>query len=93
MPPQQQNGELLQAYGHPKTAFLHLFWKVYLQSLQALPAARPQEQTHKGCLQAAAVLVYIFCGIFSSSFIVNFVVIVLLLTLDFWTVRSALPLP
>ncbi|KAL3139733.1 hypothetical protein ABBQ38_004038 [Trebouxia sp. C0009 RCD-2024] len=64
MPPQQQNGELLQAYGHPKTAFFHLFWK------------------------AAAVLVYIFCGIFSKSFIVNFVVIVLLLTLDFWTTKN-----
>lgn len=44
-------------------------------------------------MQAAAVLVYIFCGIFSSSFIVNFVVIVLLLTLDFWTVSSAVCLP
>lgn len=64
MPPQQQDGEVLQAYGHPKIAFFHLFWK------------------------AAAVLVYIFCGVFSSSFIVNFVVIVLLLTLDFWTTKN-----
>ncbi|KAA6424454.1 MAG: Golgi apparatus membrane ECHIDNA-like [Trebouxia sp. A1-2] len=64
MPPQQQDGEVLQAYGHPKIAFFHLFWKV------------------------AAVLVYIFCGVFSSSFIVNFVVIVLLLTLDFWTTKN-----
>lgn len=46
-------------------------------------------QRFQACVQAAAVLVYIFCGIFSSSFIVNFVVIVLLLTLDFWTVSSA----
>lgn len=38
-------------------------------------------------MQVAAILVYLFCGIFSKSFIVNFVVIVLLLTLDFWTVR------
>ena len=50
-------------------------------------------QRFQACVQAAAVLVYIFCGIFSSSFIVNFVVIVLLLTLDFWTVRSAVCLP
>lgn len=49
--------------------------------------------TISSLVQAAAVLVYIFCGIFSSSFIVNFVVIVLLLTLDFWTVRSAVCLP
>ena len=38
-------------------------------------------------LQAAAVLIYIFCGLFGTSFVVNFVVIVLLLTLDFWTVK------
>ena len=30
MPPQQQDGEVLQAYGHPKIAFFHLFWKVCL---------------------------------------------------------------
>lgn len=34
------------------------------------------------------MLVYIFCGIFGSSYVVNFVVIVLLLTLDFWTVSQ-----
>ena len=34
------------------------------------------------------MLVYIFCGIFGTSYVVNFVVIVLLLTLDFWTVRQ-----
>ena len=43
---------------------------------------------HLNGLQVAAVLVYIFCGIFGTSFVVNFVVIVLLLTLDFWTVRT-----
>ncbi len=30
MPPQQQDGEVLQTYGHPKIAFFHLFWKVCL---------------------------------------------------------------
>jgi len=30
MPPQQPDGELPQAYGHPKIAFFHLFWKVCL---------------------------------------------------------------
>lgn len=38
--------------------------------------------------QVAAVLVYIFCGIFGTSYVVNFVVVVLLLTLDFWTVSG-----
>ena len=35
MPPQSQEGELLQAYGHPTTAFFHLFWKVGFQCRQA----------------------------------------------------------
>ena len=35
-----------------------------------------------------AVIAYIFCGWFSSSFIANFVVIVLLLSMDFWTVKN-----
>ena len=46
-----------------------------------------QDSMYLSALQVAAVLVYIFCGIFGTSFVVNFVVIVLLLTLDFWTVR------
>jgi len=54
----------MPAYGHPKTAFFHLFWKV------------------------TAVLVYILCGTFHTSYVVNFVVIVLLLTLDFWTTKN-----
>ena len=35
-----------------------------------------------------AVIVYIFGGIFSSSFIGCFVGVVLLLSLDFWTVKN-----
>lgn len=35
-----------------------------------------------------AIVAYLFCGIFSGSFIVNFVVIVLLLSMDFWTVKN-----
>ncbi|XP_074647982.1 Golgi apparatus membrane protein TVP23 homolog B-like [Tubulanus polymorphus] len=36
----------------------------------------------------AAILAYLLCGWFSSSFIANFVVIVLLLSMDFWTVKN-----
>jgi hypothetical protein len=35
-----------------------------------------------------AIVVYILCGLFSDSFIANFVVIILLLSMDFWTVKN-----
>ena len=38
-------------------------------------------------LQLSAVLVYIFCGLFSKSFVANFVAVVVLLMADFWMVR------
>ena len=36
--------------------------------------------------QLAALLTYILCGLFSSSFVANFVAVVVLLMADFWTV-------
>ncbi|XP_015510950.1 uncharacterized Golgi apparatus membrane protein-like protein CG5021 isoform X2 [Neodiprion lecontei] len=38
--------------------------------------------------RVAAIVVYILCGLFSKSFIGSFVVIVLLLSMDFWTVKN-----
>lgn len=35
-----------------------------------------------------AILVYILCGWFSDSFIASFVAVVLLLSVDFWTVKN-----
>jgi len=35
-----------------------------------------------------AILTYVFCGWFSSSFIASFVTIMLLLSMDFWTVKN-----
>lgn len=35
-----------------------------------------------------ALLAYLLCGWFSDSFITNFVVIVILLSMDFWTVKN-----
>lgn len=92
MPPQQQLGsDTAPAYGNPKTAFFHLFWKVRPYDFVFALATSRQHccvLNDFACLQVSAVLVYIFCGIFSKSFVVNVVVIVLLLTLDFWTVRT-----
>ena len=45
-------------------------------------------------MQVAAIVVYIICGLFSSSFVTNYVIVVVLLMLDFWTVSiSGLPSP
>ncbi|XP_073246482.1 Golgi apparatus membrane protein TVP23 homolog B-like [Porites lutea] len=38
--------------------------------------------------RVAAILAYLLCGLLSDSFITNFVVIVLLLSFDFWTVKN-----
>ncbi|XP_041362981.1 Golgi apparatus membrane protein TVP23 homolog B-like [Gigantopelta aegis] len=38
--------------------------------------------------RAGAILSYLLCGLFSDSFITNFVVIVILLSMDFWTVKN-----
>ncbi|KAK7111979.1 Golgi apparatus membrane protein TVP23 homolog B-like isoform X2 [Littorina saxatilis] len=38
--------------------------------------------------RAGALLTYFLCEFFSSSFITNFIVIILLLCMDFWTVKN-----
>ena len=36
----------------------------------------------------AALFTYIFCTVFSDSFIINFIVITILIAIDFWTVKN-----
>jgi hypothetical protein len=38
--------------------------------------------------RTGALVSYLFCTLFSDSFVLNFVIIVLLLALDFWTVKN-----
>lgn len=38
--------------------------------------------------RVSALIVYILCGWFSNSFITSFVTVVLLLSMDFWTVKN-----
>jgi hypothetical protein len=38
--------------------------------------------------RGASVVVYMLCGWFSDSFITSFVTVVLLLSMDFWTVKN-----
>lgn len=38
--------------------------------------------------RVSAIIVYILCGWFSDSFIASFVTVVLLLSMDFWTVKN-----
>ena len=39
-------------------------------------------------LKAVSILVYVFCEWFNSDFVLNFVVIVLLLAIDFWVCKN-----
>lgn len=43
---------------------------------------------HQKPPQISAIVVYIVCGLFSKSFITNFVVVVVLLMADFWMVSG-----
>ena len=45
---------------------------------------------HRSVLQVAAVVVFIISRLFGAGYVLNFVITVLLLMLDFWTVRSCL---
>lgn len=60
----------------------------------ALPAGlangwrHPQVVFFHVFFKLAGLLGYIFCTVFSSSFIINFIVITLLIALDFWTVKN-----
>lgn len=38
--------------------------------------------------RVSAVVVYILCGLFGNSFITSFVIVILLLSVDFWTVKN-----
>lgn len=38
--------------------------------------------------RTAAIIVYILCGLFGAGFITSFVTVVVLLALDFWTVKN-----
>jgi len=35
-----------------------------------------------------AVITYLLCGLFSNGFIINFVIIIVLLSMEFWTVKN-----
>ncbi|XP_067936248.1 uncharacterized Golgi apparatus membrane protein-like protein CG5021 [Watersipora subatra] len=36
----------------------------------------------------SAILVYLFCNIFSSSFVLTFIILIILLAADFWTTKN-----
>ena len=38
--------------------------------------------------RSAAILVYIFCGLFGAGFVLSFIIILLLLSSDFWVVKN-----
>lgn len=53
-----------------------------------IPYKNPQTSFFHVFFKVAAVAVYVVCGIFSDNFVVNFVVVIILLAVDFWTVKN-----
>lgn len=96
MPDEQQ-----VAYGHPWVVAFTLLFKVrpavpvkdtcLSEALSSAWYKIWQQQRWLVSVQVASVVVYMVCGLFSSSFITNFVVVTILLMLDFWTVRLPTP--
>lgn len=39
-------------------------------------------------MQVAAILTYLVCGLFSASYVINFVITIAMLAIDFWTVKN-----
>ncbi|RLN73632.1 hypothetical protein BBJ28_00004921 [Nothophytophthora sp. Chile5] len=64
---------------HPVAAFFHLFFKV----IDADVITVPSSASH-----GLALAMYLFGGIFISSYVFIFVVCILLLAFDFWTVKN-----
>ena len=48
---------------------------------------RPSKMV-RDCLQAAAVAYYVLCGWLGMGFVINFVVCIILLSMDFWVVKN-----
>jgi hypothetical protein len=62
-------------------SFVHLWHPAGCRAALTPPRLHPQ---------VAAILFYLFCEVFNKNkFVINFVVCVVLLALDFWTVRAA----
>lgn len=82
------NNFICQA-SHPAVAFFHLAFKVRRRSLRGICSARspPHASVPAPARQVAALLVYILSGWFTTGFVTPFVIIILLLAADFWTVK------
>ena len=79
--------ELAKGLKHPMPALFHLLFKVRAEpESPAAAAARVAPPAARA--QTLAILVYMFGSWFSSSFVNVFVVCVLLLAFDFWTVKN-----
>ena len=63
-------------------------WSVLLLTFSLCSCRHPVVTVFHLLFRVSAIVAYLLCGWFSDSFITNFVVIVLLLSLDFWTVKN-----
>lgn len=100
-PALEDGGALDRKCDNPQVAFFHLFFRTAaLLTCAAACAARaraailsPRMLLTVGaraapCLRASPPARYIFCTWFSANFVMIFIVCVLLLALDFWTVKN-----
>lgn len=64
-------------------------WKIFLVKWNTLYDSRhPYVTLFHLIFRIGAIVVYLFCGLFSNGFIASFVTVVLLLSMDFWTVKN-----
>jgi Eukaryotic protein of unknown function (DUF846) len=78
------------AYAHPTAALFTVLFKVghLCRSQWTMSQIPPAPFTDAAALlQAASFAVYILSGIFGLGFITTFVICIVSLMLDFWTVR------
>ncbi|KOB79151.1 Uncharacterized protein OBRU01_00967, partial [Operophtera brumata] len=63
-------------------------YRHYLLSAEGRYHSHPYIVFFHWVFRSAAIVVYVLCGWFSESFIASFVLVVLLLSADFWTVKN-----
>ena len=72
---------------HPVASFFHLFFKVFQISYMKHMHICTHMSVVYVYMQTVALLVYLFGRLFTDSYVFLFVICILLLAFDFWTVK------
>lgn len=81
-------GNFISNTSHPVAAFFHVIFKA--RRRRRPPRASPHQPRKTVvcvCAQIAAVFLYLFSGWLFDNFVLTFVILVILLAADFWTVK------